>query len=132
MDNFYVADTLESDENQTYEPSIHSDDEPDDCANDLLDDKVTEPSLPSVPPSLRRQKTAELRSKIPTTSLLPAVLATSELWASLGIDLPIFLDALSWGDLACRQNRALPSILTPLQPMMYAESECHGCQQIQY
>lgn len=55
-------------------------------------------------PDKYRNKTAYLRSRLSPGALLPAVLQTIQLWATLGLDLPIFLHALSWGGPACRSN----------------------------
>ncbi|KAF4584860.1 hypothetical protein EYR40_001679 [Pleurotus pulmonarius] len=55
-------------------------------------------------PSQYQQRTAGLHAKLDPETLLPVVLQTLELWKSSGIDLSIFLHAVSWGDNKCRTN----------------------------
>ncbi len=105
-------DEAADDNDSTYEPSIHSDDEADDCAKEILDSD--DESEAPIPDSHFRQRTAQLRSQIPEANLLPMVLVTLNLWDFLGIDLPIFLDAVSWGDLGCRQNEKVQHVRTTL------------------
>ncbi|KAJ8489593.1 hypothetical protein ONZ45_g13520 [Pleurotus djamor] len=100
-------------EYEQYEPSDHGDDEPDDCYRDL-DDLEGEPEaedmegeeaeeLPTADNHFRA-RTAKLRSEFGDQSMLPIVLETLRLWEVAGVDLPMFLNALSWTDKECRMN----------------------------
>jgi hypothetical protein len=76
----------------------HIDDEPDDCANDLSEDKeeLGEP--------IPLQHTINMKQRLVNENIAVKVKGTLSFMKQQGINLPIFLDALSWGDLGCHSD----------------------------
>lgn len=76
----------------------HIDDEPDDCAQDLSEDEeeLGEP--------ISLQHTLSMRRRLINEDIALKVKDTLSFMKQQDINLPIFLDALSWGDLGCHSD----------------------------
>ena len=76
----------------------HMDDEPDDCANDLSEDEeeLGEP--------ISLQHTISMKQRLINEDIAVKVKDTLSFMKQQGINLPIFLDALSWGDHGCHSD----------------------------
>ena len=86
---FFFDNESDEDADNDFE---HIDDEPDDCAKDLPED---EEELLGEPISL--QHTISMRQRLINEDIVFKVKDTLSFMKQQGINLPIFLDALSWG-----------------------------------
>ncbi|KAJ7849914.1 hypothetical protein B0H13DRAFT_1905974 [Mycena leptocephala] len=79
----------------------HVDDEHDDCAADLSDDEDIEQHDPIELINVRRAK-----ANLEGTDVLEKVKKVLAAMHDVGLPLPLFLDALSWGDTKCTADQA--------------------------
>ncbi|KAF8886748.1 hypothetical protein BD779DRAFT_1673051 [Infundibulicybe gibba] len=85
------------------------DDEDDNAALDLSDDEDSEPADP-----ISLASTRSLKAKLKGQDVLAKVLAILSCMRLHGMNLPIFLDALSWGDPGCHSDRTIQYARTSL------------------
>ncbi|KAK7043415.1 hypothetical protein R3P38DRAFT_3440329 [Favolaschia claudopus] len=99
-DNLFYWDT-----NSNFSDSDDSDFDPskDLVSSDGSDSESDSEATTVSPPAIQMQQTAALRNNL-TEDLASKVTKVLALMDGLGINLPIFLDALSWGDLECTSN----------------------------
>ena len=83
-------------------------DEPDSCPQDLSDNE----EAPGDP--VPRQHTLNMRMRLMGQDIATKVKATLAFMDSQGINLPIFLDALSWGDRGCHSDPKIKYARTAL------------------
>lgn len=84
------------------------DDEPDDCTADLSDDDEEDGD------PIQLGHTANLRASLVGQNVAQKVRATLFFMEEQGINLPIFLDALSWGDTGCSSDHKIRYARTSL------------------
>jgi hypothetical protein len=95
-------------DDETDDSLEHVDDEPDDCAKDLSDDEeeIGEP-VPLV-------HTFNMKQRLANEDLASKVKEVLSFMKQKKINLPIFLDALSWGDAGCRSDPEIQYARTSL------------------
>lgn len=105
------TDPFEDDENDPdYNPANEkdSDDESDDAVDDLSDDE-SEPAEP-----IQRARTESKRAGLEGEALSSRVVKVLDCIESESMDLAIFLDAVSWGDVSCHKDRRIQYARTSL------------------
>lgn len=96
-DNFDDFDFVDED-GEPDDSMEHVDDEPDDCAVDVLDD---EEELQDPVPLMN---TRVLKGRLNGQDMTAKVKTILDCMNSQGVNLPLFLDALSWGDPRCHSD----------------------------
>jgi len=91
-DNFYWESELFDPPNPFYDDSSEDSDDP--MESELSDDE--EPSDP-----IHQTNTRALKEKLHAATVLPTVKNTLHYMQSQGLNLPLFLHALSWGNENC-------------------------------
>ncbi|KAJ3724390.1 hypothetical protein C8R42DRAFT_448918 [Lentinula raphanica] len=94
-----IDEIFELYDDNSNEPYEISDDESDGCAEIFSDDEME----PAEPMALSNHRTTKLAWK--GRSRLDPVLAVLDAIAAQGLDLPLFLDALFYGDSDCHSNQ---------------------------
>lgn len=92
-------------DHETYEPehiTYFPDDEPDDCADELSDEERI--SEPINPPPINNHLQRKSRWEGSPNTKLSAVLAILQSMQDNDMDVPLFLDALFYGDSECRSH----------------------------
>jgi hypothetical protein len=96
-------------DDETDDSFEHVDNEPDDCAKDLSDDEEEfGESVPLV-------HTFNMRQRLANEDLASKVKEVLSFMKQKKINLPIFLDALSWGDAGCCSDLEIQYARTSLE-----------------
>lgn len=101
---------IEENDNGLGETLRNENDEADNCTGDLSDDD--EELLPPEPIQLRN--TEILKRQLVGQNILAKVTAVLHCMDRQGLNLPLFLDALSWGDVACHADAKVQYARTAL------------------
>lgn len=108
MDDSFIFECFEDDIFNGNDQLDVDDGEPDDCANDLSDDE----EAPGDPVPLRH--TLNMKTDLMGQDIVAKVKAILTFMDWQGMNLPIFLDALSWGDPGCHSDAKVKYARTSL------------------
>jgi hypothetical protein len=81
-------------------------------SDDTMDSELSDDEEPSDP--IHRTNTRALRGKLTAAAALPAVKNTLNYMRSQGLNLPLFLHALSWGNESCISDEQVQYARTSL------------------